>query len=226
MYRARVVGAAALCWLVAGSASAQLVDGKGVPYRPWDVQGGVSLHVSTKDDGSVANGSYEHWTPAFTGTLEVGRYWTSHLKTELGVVFLPSHQGGGQESVIVPTGQSGTAYITSRVRQTQFTVAATHQFGENAFVHPYVSVGARVGLLDINQSRWPRADVFADGRYVSYVIPAIDRHFTDVRVRPYAALGSKSYFSERIFVRPEVMLAFGNRGLGQYALRVAFGVDF
>ena len=226
MYRARVVGAAALCWLVAGSASAQLVDGKGVPYRPWDVQGGVSLHVSTKDDGSVANGSYEQWTPAFTGTLDVGRYWTSHLKTELGVVFLPSQQGGGQESVIVPTGQSGTAYITSRVRQTQFTFAATHQFGENAYVHPYVSVGARVGLLDITQSRWPRADVFADGRFVSYAIPALDRHFTDIRVRPYAALGSKSYFSERIFVRPEVMLAFGNRGLGQYALRVAFGVDF
>ena len=226
MYRARVLGAAAVCWLIAGSASAQLIDGKGVAYRRWDVQGGVSLHVSTRADGSVANGSYAQWEPAFAGTLEVGRYWTSHLETELGVVFLTSHQGGGQEPVTVPTGQSGTAYITSRVRQTQFTFAVIHQFGENAFVHPYVSVGARVGLLDINQSRWPRADVFADGRYVSYAIPALDRHFTDVRVRPYAALGSKSYFSERIFVRPEVMLAFGNRGLGQYALRAAFGVDF
>ena len=52
MYCARVVGAAALCWLVAGSASAQLIDGKGVAYRPWDVQGGVGLHVSTRADGS------------------------------------------------------------------------------------------------------------------------------------------------------------------------------
>ena len=226
MYRARMVGAAAVCWLVAGSASAQLTDGQGIPYRPWDVQGGVSFHVSSKADGSVANGSYEQWQPAFATTLEVGRYWTSHLKTELGVVYLTSHQDGGQEPVTVPTGQSGTAYITSRVRQTQLTFAATHQFGENAFVHPYVSVGARVGLLDINQSRFPRADVFADGRYVSYAIPPLEKHFTDVRVRPYAALGSKAYFSERIFARPELMLAFGNRGLGQYALRVAFGVDF
>ena len=226
MYRACVAGAAALCWLIAGSASAQLNDGQGVAYRPWDVQGGVSLHVSTRTDGSVTNVSYEQWLPAFAGTLEVGRYWTSHLKTEFGVVFMTSNQGGGQEPVIVPTGQSGTAFITSKVQQTQFVFAATYQFGENAFVHPYVSAGARVGLLDINQSRWPRADVFVDGRYVSYAIPALDRHFTDLRVRPFVALGSKSYFSERTFVRPEVMLAFGAHGLGQYALRMAFGVDF
>lgn len=226
MYCARVVGAAVLSWLIAASASAQLIDGKGVAYRPWDVQAGASFHVSTLTDGSVPNGSYEHWQPGFAGTLEVGRYWTSHLKTELGVALLTAHQGGGQEAVTVANGQSGFAFITSNVRQTQLTFAVTHQFGENAFMHPYVSVGGRVGLLDIDQSRWPRADVFADGRYVSYPIPAVDRHFIDVRVRPYASVGSKSYLSERTFVRPEAMLAFSNRGLGQYALRVAFGVDF
>ena len=57
-------------------------------------------------------------------------------------------------------------------------------------------------------------------------LDVVDRHTREARVRPYLAFGSKSYFSERTFVRPEMVLGFNNRGLSQFGARLAFGVDF
>ena len=228
MLRLHVAGSVVFCLLTAASASAQKVDGKGAPYRKWDVQAGVGFHVSVKEDRTIGTDHswYGGWLPAAAGTLEVGRYWTSHLKTEMGVVFLNSHEDGGQETVVVPTGQTAYTFVTSTVRQTQLVFAGTHQFGENDFVHPYLTVGARVGLFDIHSIRAQSAYVYANNVSKYYEIPTLEKDLAGVLVRPYVALGSKSYFSERSFVKPEVMLAFNHRGLGQYSLRLAFGVDF
>jgi hypothetical protein len=45
-------------------------------------------------------------------------------------------------------------------------------------------------------------------------------------LRPVAAAGFKTYFNERVFVRPEVNLAFGQPGTTQVNLRLDLGVDF
>ena len=160
MLRLHVAGSVVFCLLTAASVSAQKVDGKGAPYRKWDVQAGVGFHVSVKEDRTIGTDHswYGAWLPAASGTLEVGRYWTSHLKTEMGVVFLNSHEDGGQETVVVPTGQTAYTFVTSTVRQTQLVFAGTHQFGENDFVHPYLTVGeihvarrnGNVLALDVN----------------------------------------------------------------------------
>ncbi|MFN7914109.1 MAG: hypothetical protein U0Q55_02130 [Vicinamibacterales bacterium] len=50
--------------------------------------------------------------------------------------------------------------------------------------------------------------------------------YRTVCVRPSWAVGSKSYFAERAYVRPEVTLGFNNHGLGGFGARLAFGVDF
>ena len=38
--------------------------------------------------------------------------------------------------------------------------------------------------------------------------------------------GSKSYFNERTFMRPEVVMAFSPNGVGQVGVHLTFGVDF
>jgi hypothetical protein len=111
------------------------------------------------------------------------------------------------------------------VRQTQIVLAGTYQFLENTFAHPYVSAGVRVGVLDIHAERAPYIYTNTPP-YTSYAIPALAWDSTEARARPYVAVGSKSYFSERTFVRPEMVLGFNDRGFSQFALRLGFGVDF
>ena len=60
----------------------------------------------------------------------------------------------------------------------------------------------------------------------SFTIPSTSRDRKDVRVRPFLAFGSKSYFSERTFVRPEMVLGFNDTGLSQIGGRLVFGLYF
>lgn len=215
--------------LVAPAAQAQKVDRNGVPYRAWDVDAGFGFHWVAARDGTIVSGDEFHrddWLASWAGTVDVGRYWSSHLKTEVGLTLLQGDDTVTSEQVTVPDGARGYAYTWHRVKQTQVTVAATWQFLENAFAHPYVSAGARFGLLSIESSRNPTVSVWNGTTYREYPVPAVEGHSFEVRPRPYVAVGSKSYFSERTFVRPELALGFNRDGLSQLGARLAFGVDF
>ena len=77
--------------LVASPAIAQKVDGKGIPYRAWDVDAGVGFHSMTGVDGDVGDEAYDNdWEPSWIGSVNAGYYWNNHLKTEAGVTFDPS----------------------------------------------------------------------------------------------------------------------------------------
>ena len=105
-------------------------------------------------------------------------------------------------------------------------VSAVYQFFDNEFAHPYASAGLRSGLLDIESRRSPYATIYQNGTYQSVLLREETTRRTEVQVRPFFALGSKAYFSERVFARPEFMLALDKSGVSQLGMNLGFGIDF
>jgi hypothetical protein len=214
--------------LAAAPALAQRVDAKGVPYRAWDFDAGVGFHSMTSADSDLGDEGYppDNWNPSWTTSIDVGHFWNSHLKTEGGLSFLQRYETASSQDLPLAGGQRGYIFTRNEIRQTQVTAAATWQFFENTFAHPYVSGGARIGLLQIDSSRQSYLPSLPGNVYRPTPLEPIERHSAQARVRPFIAVGSKSYFNERSFVRPEMTLAFNGQGLSQFGARLVFGVDF
>jgi hypothetical protein len=207
---------------------AQSVDGNGVPFRPWDVHASLGLHVG--DDGDFDQPAQDWYDDDWNGTgtiqLDAGRYWTSHWKTEGSIAYIPHRQRYGSDLVPVAGGTLAYAPFETNTRVTQISAAATYQFFENVFAHPYLSVGARFGIIDFQKSRSGAATLYSTRAPVTYPIPPLEVRETIVQVRPLVAAGFKSYFDERAFIRSELSSAFGPHGLSQVTVRLGFGVDF
>lgn len=216
---------AGLLALEATPAFAQRVDASGTPYRVWDVHAGSGLQFLTSTD-SVAADSGGWSTPSGLGSVSLARYWTSHLKTELGLSLLTARDGFVDATVTLPSGQLARTYDSLLARQRQVVVSGVYQFFDNEFAHPYVSAGLRLGLLDIESRRSPYATIYQGTSIQSVLLPEQTSRRTQIQARPFVALGSKAYFSERVFARPEVMLALGRTGVSQVGLNLGFGIDF
>lgn len=224
--RTSLMAAVALIVLSATPGFAQRVDGRGVPYREWDVDAGFGFIVADRDEVAAADETYDEWGGSWIGDVEVGRYWTSHLKTSVGLNTGTSTSWSGYESVTVSPGQQGTAFLFGDTRKTQLVLSGTWQFLDNTFAHPYVSGGARIGFLELRSERSSYAQALVNGVWRSFTIPVVERSWSEVRTRPFVAIGSKAYFNERTFVRPEFALMFSQSGTRQWGLRLGFGVDF
>jgi hypothetical protein len=215
--------------LTAPPAFAQRIDSRGVPYRAWDVDAGVGFLAFDFADGNAGNevdDYYDDWNASWSTSVDVGYFWNTHFKTEAGVTSLMRYDTSASEQFRLPDSQYGFTFVQNAIHQTQVTLAGTWQFFENTFAHPYVSGGVRLGVLDIDTHREAYAPVGSSGPYRSYRIAAVDDHSRRVRARPFVAVGSKSYFNERTFVRPEMVLGFNSGGLSQFGARLVFGVDF
>jgi hypothetical protein len=208
--------------------SAQKVDSQGVPYRAWDVDAAFGFLSSEQSDlGGPPADWGDNWEPAWMVSFDLGRYWSSHLKTEAGVAHLSQARYYAQEPILGANGaQVGQILSNTQVQQTQVTLAGTYQFLDNTFAHPYVSVGARVGLLDFERIRSRYLYPVSGSSLPIVPQPVEETHGLDVRVRPFVAAGTKSYFSERVFMRPEMAIAFDGQGITQLALRLGLGIDF
>lgn len=224
--RTRLMAAFALILFSATATFAQRVDGRGVPYREWDVDAGFGFIVADRDEVGAADETYDEWGGSWIGDVEVGRYWTSHVKTSIGLNTGTATSWGGYENVTVAPGQQGTAWLFGETRKTQLVMSGTWQFLDNTFAHPYVSGGARIGFLELQSERSSYVQVLVNGAWRSYNIPVVQRSWHEVRTRPFVAVGSKAYFNERTFVRPEFALMFNQSGTRQWGLRLGFGVDF
>ncbi|MFN7983492.1 MAG: hypothetical protein U0Q11_16715 [Vicinamibacterales bacterium] len=216
---------AGLLAFAAAPVLAQRVDASGTPYRAWDVSAGTGLHFMTTID-RVDSGRGGWSAPAPLGDVSIARYWNSHLKTEVGFTALTSGEDFADATITLPSGQVAHTYTTNRARQQQVAFSGVCQFFDNEFAHPYVSAGVRVGLLDIESHRSPYATVYSNNTYQSFLVPETTARLTQVKVRPFLALGSKAYFTERVFARPEVIVAASNRGVSQVGLNLGFGFDF
>jgi hypothetical protein len=221
-----LVGSAvvAACLFGSSPARAQVADARGVPFWRWDASASAALHFADEghSDRLYEYGSYWDTTPALQGDL--GRYWSSHLKTDLSTAYLGTRRDFGSDPIEVPGG-TGQAIYEARTRQAQIGLSGTYQFFENAYAHPYVSVGGRLNLDEVHKIRQGNATV--SGRTMAtYPVAPLDTRETYVYVRPFAAAGFKSYFNERSYIRSELSTAFSTRGVSQVTLRLGFGVDF
>jgi hypothetical protein len=214
-----------IVWQIASPVCGQVIDRNGVPFRLWDFNVSLGIHAANPTDaGDRTIEPYDEWNASLLAEGGVGRYWTSHLKTEFSAAYKRPTTGYGTDAVPIPPGVAN-AFYQERIQLTAASVVGSYQFFENVFAHPYVSAGARIGIANVHKQRDPMAIVYSRPS-VTYNIPALDTRDTVVVIRPIVAAGFKSYFDERAFVRSEVSGAFSGRGMSQFTLRLGFGVDF
>ena len=185
-------------------------------YPRWEAGGGLALlAISTAD----TTAPWDTWQQKGEFRADLGRYWTTHLKTEAAVSV--TNRWHDYESTFIPIpGQSVPRYVFTNIERRLFAVApaVTWQFRENAFMHPYVSAGAKVGFL--------REEAFDRPSGGPYEAPRLDERRTTVIARPFVAGGFKSYLSRATFVRSELRVAFAEDGVRQFSVGIGLGVDF
>lgn len=223
-----VLGGVLGALLLASPALAQVADRAGNPYYGWDLDGGFGFHNMSHVDGTIPATEYygDFWDYSWAGSVDLGRYWTSHFKTSVGVTLLQKTREFESVRVPVAPGITGDQYIESQVARTQVNLAGTWQFFENAFVHPYVSAGVRTLVMDVESEARPTVYVRSGSGYTNAQAPTSRREYLVVRTRPFVAIGSKSYFSERVYVRPEMVVGANDSGVSQFGARLSVGIDF
>jgi hypothetical protein len=174
--------------------------------------------------GEVAGSPWREWDQKVEYRADLGRYWTTHLRTEIAV----ATSNRWEDYDVAPFPIAGVtapvfAYTQIERRFTSVAPAVTWQFRENTFMHPYVSGGVKIGLLQEHSVRTP--DLYRFGGQ-SAAIPPLDERTTSVLARPFLAGGCKSYISRSTFVRTEGRVAVGPRGVGQVSLIAGIGFDF
>jgi hypothetical protein len=188
-------------------------------FPRWDLSGGLGmLNVSTHD----ARSSWGSWNQKFEYRTGLGRYWTTHLRTDISVS--TSNRWDDIEVAAFPVpGVAAPIYTYTNVEQRLTTVAPalTWQFRENTFMHPYVSAGVQAEILQQRRLRSP--DIF---RSTVASGPPIDERTTTILGRPFVAGGFKSYLSRSVFVRTEGRVALASTGPRQVSIVAGIGFDF
>jgi hypothetical protein len=191
-----------------------------VEIPKWDFNSSFGiLDAGHRDEDPFSDDETVAWN------LDVGRYLTPHLKLEGGLLLTRSQTVGRRTAPIVGVPPEFTYFewALTTVRPTMVSGAFTYQFRDNEFVHPYLSAGVRTIWQAEHTVRVAQTVRL---RGVDYSIPAFDARTTSVIARPFVAVGCKSYFNSRVFMRPEVLVAFGRSGYSHSTWRIGAGVDF
>jgi hypothetical protein len=187
----------------------------------WDSGATFGIHWGHGWDSRPSN-SYSD-EPDIAYQLDLGRFWTKHLKTDFGLVLRPTQRDYDYQPYPLP-GIPGAYTFTNRDHSlTTFAAAATYQFFENEMMHPFVSAGMQIGVIDEHRYRYPQT--YTSNR-VPYNVPALDERSTHTLARPFFAVGAKSYFNERTYVKSEFLMAAHSGGFSHATLRLGFGFDF
>lgn len=203
------------------------IDSDGQPYRPWDLTISTGLQVDRETGAWVARQfSATDWDGAWGLQVDVGRYWSSHLKTEFAGALLTTRSLYGSE-VLDLNGVRAQASWDGRGRRGYLSGALTWQFLHNAFAHPFVSAGVRANVVNIDRHRDETAWVWTNQGSQWFPLAPLNEQKTEWTARPFVGAGYKSYFyNDRTFIRSELQFGFFSKGLSQWTLRTGFGVDF
>ena len=189
--------------LTASSAAAQ--TSQPMPDMPrWDVNLNAGIFGHRPADTVH---SYDNWYNEGRYAASIGYYWTENLKTE----FEFAHTGEGElhfeELARVPgSGAPHSVYGQSFHRLQQTSLRMVWQFGDNTWVHPYVSGGY---VLDADRQRRFSPLTYSypgDPRTVPPIIvrPAINSG-PDTAYRHGVSLGAGSKF----YVAPQAYINTG-----------------
>jgi hypothetical protein len=216
--------ASCLVLLCIDGAFAQAVSLAPSERAAWDVSGTLGWFSGNKS--GVAE-EWNDWYDTFAASVDVGRYWTPHLKTEAGATFTTAGTVYSHVEVPLPS-QPFPIFIQREhhFRLNAVNLAAAYQFLDNQWVHPFAQAGVQLG--------WEHEERLAPeflGRGVDprnpIPAPLVTREEgSTFGVRPFAGVGAKFYVSERGFVRSDVTLGWNRHGIAHAHWRAGFGIDF
>jgi hypothetical protein len=176
------------------------------PYRAWESSAGLQLALWPNDDTVVR-------TPAYN--VDLGRFWTRHFETS---ATLTANAEDRYDVVSYTPVPGGFQYTSRRTRPAGLLLAATYQFYENVFAHPYLSVGAQTGWLETVRATESRTN--PSGVITETVARSVE-------ARPFVAAGFKSYFDNgRAFMRSELGVFVDPKGAPRAVIRIGAGVEF
>ena len=193
-------------------------------FRKWDFGGSLGIlgasrtaYGGSEPTGPGGYNSADQWT--WAANIDAGRYFTTHLKADAGLMW--SSERSFYKSTYTGTGPYTTGF--GNVHPLSVSGAMTYQFFENVFAHPYVSAGVRVTSFN-EETQTYTSSVNIQPPYVSPTLSTSSRRYTEAE--PFVALGYKSYFNERAYMRSDFLIAFDKNGFSHGTLRLGFGIDF
>jgi len=188
-------------------------DSPKVEFHKWDLDGSLGiLGTSARDFGRPILPGLERYL--FAWNVDAGRYFTPHVKGEVGL--MRTNERKFWEPL--PASSRSYSYREHRVHPTSLCAALTYQFFENVFAHPYVSAGVRVTAV----SDETQTSVYSP----TYSATSVSTTSRVSEVRPFVAVGYKSYFNERAYMKSDALFAIDTKGVSHGTLRVGFGIDF
>jgi len=210
--------------LISHSAIAQTVTLVPSDPKRWDSS--VSIGWLGGDKSDIAE-SWNDWYDTFATSVDVGRYFTPHIKTELGATFTSTGEVYSTDQFVVPTLPSPVFFSREhRFSVNALNVAAAYQWFDNTWVHPFVGAGVQLAW-ERHRVETPFPTAFTrDGRGPITVPPVAAESETRFDPRPFLSGGAKFYVSEQGFIRTDLAAAFDGHGATRVTWRIGGGIDF
>ncbi len=213
--RGRIICLGCALLIAAGPAAAQGVTLSPSNPKNWDAA--ITAGWLGGDKHAIAE-RYNDWYDTFALSVDAGRYWTPHLKTEIGATLTTEGTVYSQRQV---SGRGGIPVFFSeehRFSVRAVNLSAAYQFLDNQWAHPFLSAGVQLAWEREQVQQWPLS---GPGLPVPVTQPG-----TDFDVRPFISGGSKFYVSEQGFFRTDLSAAFDSRGAAIVWWRIGGGFDF
>jgi len=206
------------------STSAKATADKSAQFPKVEVAGSVGI-LSARPGGENEDPYNDEWYGSGRYSGSIAYYWTKHLKTEFEHQW--SHEGwlNYMEYARINGVPYSTHALTFHQLQ-QSSLKVVWQFGDNSWVHPYVSGGA---VVDIERRHF-RVEPFYDyplrGGQV-LVRNGIDTgHGMEARIGATIGAGAKMYVSKSAFFNTGVIGTVSTPRAKSVSLVLGFGVDF
>jgi opacity protein-like surface antigen len=206
---------------VAGPASAQDVE-----HPAWDFNVSAGLFQGRPLDDTQG---WDDWYSVGRYAASIGRYWTTHFKTEVEMSTTGEGRRYTQEFVAVPglvINYPVSVEVFHRLRQA--SARAVWQFNDNAWVHPYLNAGV---VYDIERTRYRAPEQYyyppGDPRIVPRipVRPGRADEKTDRRAGFTIGGGSKFFVSPNAYINTGIQITRAKPST-TVSLLAGFGFDF
>jgi hypothetical protein len=208
---AMLIGASALARPAAAQTPARLAHGDVSTSLGW-------LRVDGRGDADWSN---RHLSKG----IELGWYWTEHLKTTVDTGPRIRSRAYTYEPIVIG-GQPFSGFSTYDSRQHRISVTQHYQFGHNQWVHPFIAGGVQI-VRDRTMEVEGQITTYDPVTRQTRVLRESITHpeVRDIRTRALFAFGAKTYLHRRVFMLSDARFVFGRR-LESHNLRIGLGVDF
>lgn len=196
------------------------------PQQRWDAAVSIGFFQGQPDEEIRG---WDDWYHEGSYAASIGRYWTTHFKTEFEFAVTGEGRQFTQQFVPVP-GVTINYPISVEVfrRQQQSSARAVWQFNDNAWVHPYLNAGV---VYEVERSRrWSPEQYYyppGDPRTVSRVPlnDPLNGESTDRRAGFTIGGGSKFYFSPSGYIHAGIQVTRAKPST-TVTMLTGLGIDF